>query len=36
VLAGDLGVFDNDLRSGLETGTGDRGWQAVGSLGLSF
>jgi predicted porin len=36
VLAGDVGVFDNDVRSGLDTGTGDKGWQAVGRLGLAF
>jgi outer membrane protein OmpU len=33
VLAGDVGVFDNDADNAV---TGDEGWQAVGRLGLAF
>ena len=36
VLAGDVGWFDNDQTDSAATGTGDTGWQAVGSVRLSF
>ena len=34
VLAGDVATFDNDSTD--DTGTGDKGWTAVGSFRLSF
>ena len=34
VLAGDVATFDNDSTG--DTGTGDKGWTAVGSFRLSF
>jgi hypothetical protein len=34
VLAGDVASFDNDTT--VDTGTGDKGWAAVGSLRLAF
>jgi hypothetical protein len=34
VLAGDVGIFDNDADG--PSATGDQGWQAVGRLGLAF
>ena len=34
VLAGDVGFFDNDAAGGAATG--DKGWQAVGRVGLAF
>ena len=34
VLAGDVSTFDNDTTG--NTGTGDSGWAAVGSLRLAF
>ena len=34
VLAGDVATFDNDATD--DTGTGDKGWTAVGSFRLSF
>jgi hypothetical protein len=34
VLAGDLGLFDNDATGDADTG--DTGWQAIGRLGLAF
>jgi predicted porin len=36
VLAGDVGFFNNDVRSGTDFGTGDDGWQTVGRLGVAF
>jgi hypothetical protein len=36
VLAGDLGIFDNDARPDNGYVGGDEGWQAVGRLGLAF
>jgi predicted porin len=34
VLAGDVATFDNDTT--VDTGTGDKGWTAVGSVRLAF
>ena len=36
VLAGDVGIFDNDLRDDADFDGDDNGWQAVGRLGLAF
>jgi outer membrane protein OmpU len=36
VLAGDVSQFDNDQTGGADTGTGDTGWTAVGSVRLAF
>jgi outer membrane protein OmpU len=38
VLAGDVGIFDNDISGDNPNGYtgGDKGWQAIGRLGLAF
>ena len=36
VLAGDVSKFDNDAAGDIDTGTGDKGWTAVGSVRLAF
>ncbi len=36
VLAGDVSAFDNDQTDSAATGTGDKGWVAVGSFRLAF
>jgi outer membrane protein OmpU len=36
VLAGDVATFDNDQTDSDATGTGDKGWTAVGSVRLAF
>jgi predicted porin len=36
VLAGDVGIFDNDARDDNAYDGGDEGWQAIGRLGLAF
>ena len=36
VLAGDVGIFDNDVRDDVDFDGDDNGWQAVGRLGLAF
>ncbi len=34
VLAGDVSKFDNDSAGSIDSGTGDKGWPAVGSVAL--
>ena len=36
VLAGDVALFDNDQTSAADSGTGDKGWTAVGRLAVAF
>ena len=36
VLAGDVAVFDNDQTDAADSGTGDKGWTAVGRLAVTF